>query len=98
MSELDCGSPARLVILPSISSISLCQIPQVTQGANCRGVGGGTRGNRNDGLLGWEASQHFFAGLEEEKIKEKKCFLIGLFPWKKLIFFSKKKLSKDFFY
>ena len=67
-------------------------------GSQLPGSGGGIRGNRNDGLLGWEASQHFFAGLEEEKIKEKKCFLIGLFPWKKLIFFSKKKLSKDFFY
>ena len=61
-------------------------------------AGGGARGNRNDGLLGWEASQHFFAGLEEEKIKEKKCFLIGLFPWKKLIFFSKKNYPKIFFY
>ena len=54
--------------------------------------------NRNGGLLGWEASEHFFAGLEEEKIKEKKCFLIGLFPWKKLIFFSQKKTIQRFFF
>ncbi len=66
-------------------------------GSQLPGSGGGIRGNRNDGLLSWEASEHFFAGLEEEKIKEKKCFLIGLFPWKKLIFFSQKKTIQRFF-
>ena len=63
LSEVD----ARLVILPSISSISLCQISLLTQGANCRGVGGGDLGESE-----WRAAQlgglrALFAGLEKEK-------------------------------